>query len=163
MPAMLIIVALFVLVFAIRSYTDEVRHGSIVPTFLATPNRLWVLAAKGVVAAAGAGRRVRDRGARGGDRHDRLVPRGARVRRVRRDRDAWPGCSAGRILIAMLWSAIGLSIGVMVRHQVAAIVGTLAWLFVAENIVGSLAPQHRTLVAGLGRRDRCRASRTRTR
>ena len=50
----LIIVALFVLVFAIRSYTDEVRHGSIVPTFLATPNRLRVLAAKGVVAAVGA-------------------------------------------------------------------------------------------------------------
>jgi hypothetical protein len=50
----LIIVALFVLVLAIRAYTDEVRHGSVVPTFLATPNRLHLLAAKIAVVTAAA-------------------------------------------------------------------------------------------------------------
>ena len=134
----LIIVALFVLVFAIRSYTDEVRHGSIVPTFLATPNRLRVLAAKGVVAAVGAAVfAVAALGAGIGVIAWYLAAHGFGV-------SAAVGTLAGLvgrgILIAVLWSAIGLSIGVVVRHQVAAIVGTLAWLFVAENIVGSLAP-----------------------
>jgi len=49
-----IIVMLFVMVLGIRSFTDEVRHGSIVPTFLATPKRLRVLAAKTTVSAAAA-------------------------------------------------------------------------------------------------------------
>ena len=44
----------FVMVLGIRSFTDEVRHGSIVPTFLATPKRLRVLAAKTAVSAAAA-------------------------------------------------------------------------------------------------------------
>src|SRR4029077_7319603 len=45
------------------------------------------------------------------------------------------------IMIAVLWSVIGVAVGVIVRQQVAAIGGTLAWLFVAENIVGTLAPR----------------------
>jgi ABC-type transport system involved in multi-copper enzyme maturation permease subunit len=134
----LIVVALFVLVFAIRSYTDEVRHGSIVPTFLATPNRLRVLAAKGVVAVVGAAVFAVAALAVGiGVIAWYLAAHGFAV-------SVAVGTLAGLfgrgILIAVMWSAIGLSIGVVVRHQVAAIVGTLAWLFVAENIVGSLVP-----------------------
>jgi hypothetical protein len=34
-----------------------------------------------------------------------------------------------------------VSVGVVVRHQVAAIVGALAWLFVVENILGGLIPK----------------------
>jgi ABC-2 type transport system permease protein len=34
-----------------------------------------------------------------------------------------------------------VSVGVVVRHQVAAIVGALAWLFVIENILGSIVPR----------------------
>ena len=43
------------LVLGIRSVTDEVRHGSLVPTLLATPDRRRVVLAKlAIVAGAGA-------------------------------------------------------------------------------------------------------------
>ena len=134
----LVIVALFVLVLAIRSYTDEARHGSVVPTFLATPNRLRVLAGKATVAAVaaavfavfalavGTGVMVFYLSAHG-------YPVSLAVGTL-------AGLFGRAILITVLWSVIGISVGVIVRHQVAAIVGTLAWLFVAENIVGSLVP-----------------------
>ena len=35
----------------------------------------------------------------------------------------------------MLWSAIGLGVGLFVSHQVAAIVGSLVWLLVGESLV----------------------------
>ncbi len=135
----LIIVALFVLVLAIRAYTDEVRHGSVVPTFLATPNRLHVLAAKtAVVTAAAAVFAVAALAAGTGVIAWYLSTHGFAV-------SVAVGTLAGlfgrAILISVLWAVIGLSIGVVVRHQVAAIVGTLAWLFVAENIVASFAPE----------------------
>ena len=41
-----IVLVVFVLVLGLRSYTDEFRHASIVPTLLATPDRQRVLAAK---------------------------------------------------------------------------------------------------------------------
>ena len=48
--------ALFALVLGIRTFTDEFRHGSIVPTLLVTPDRRRVVAAKVITsAAAGAG------------------------------------------------------------------------------------------------------------
>ena len=47
--------SLFAVVLGIRGFTDEFRHGVIVPTLLAAPSRVRVVAAKTlVVAAAGA-------------------------------------------------------------------------------------------------------------
>jgi hypothetical protein len=37
--------------------------------------------------------------------------------------------------LGLLWSAIGLGVGLFVSHQVAAIVGSLVWLMVGENLV----------------------------
>ena len=47
------ITPIFALLLGIRSFTDEFRFGSIVPTLLANPRRLRVLAAKVVTTAAG--------------------------------------------------------------------------------------------------------------
>jgi ABC-2 type transport system permease protein len=135
----MIIVGLFVVVLAIRSYTDEVRHGSIVPTFLATPNRLRVLAAKTVVSATAAA--VFATGAlvvATGVIAVYLATHGLAVTIAV---GTLAGSVGRAIVIAVLWSLIGLAIGVIVRHQVAAIVGALAWLFVAEDIVQALAPR----------------------
>jgi hypothetical protein len=44
----------FVLILGLRSFTDEFRHGSIVPTLLASPHRRRVLAAKLVVTVGAA-------------------------------------------------------------------------------------------------------------
>jgi ABC-2 type transport system permease protein len=40
----------------------------------------------------------------------------------------------------VLWAAIGVGVGLVVKHQVAAAVGTLIWLFAGENIVGAVVP-----------------------
>jgi ABC-type transport system involved in multi-copper enzyme maturation permease subunit len=134
-----IIAMLFVMVLGIRSFTDEVRHGSVVPTFLATPKRLRVLAAKTTVSAAAAVVfAVAALGVGTGVIAVYLVGHGYAVP------VAWGAMAslfAKAIAITALWAVIGVSVGVVVRHQVAAIVGALAWLFVVENILTGLIPK----------------------
>jgi hypothetical protein len=47
----------------------------------------------------------------------------------------------GRLVAAtVLWTAIGVGLGLAVKHQVAAIAGTLVWLLAAEGILSGLVP-----------------------
>src|SRR6478672_1423789 len=134
-----VIIMLFVMVLGIRSFTDEVRHGSVVPTFLATPKRLRVLAAKTTVSAAAAVVfAIAALGVGTGVVAVYLVAHGYAVP-VAWGTMAWLFAKA--IAITALWSVIGVSVGVVIRHQVAAIVGALAWLFVVENILSGLVPK----------------------
>ncbi len=48
------------------------------------------------------------------------------------------------VVSAALWGGIGVSLGAIVRSQVGAIIGLLAWGFVAENLIFGFLP-------GLGR------------
>ena len=55
----------------------------------------------------------------------------------------------GTLAGVALWGALGVGIGTIVRNQVGAIIGLLAWGFVAENLlfafvpsVGRFAPAH---------------------
>jgi hypothetical protein len=58
---------------------------------------------------------------------------------------------AGAILYAALFGALGAATGSLVRNQVVAIVGWLAWLFVVEHIaVGFLPDLGRWLPAAAG-------------
>src|SRR6185436_5591482 len=58
----------------------------------------------------------------------------------------------GAIVYASLFGALGAALGSLVRNQVGAIVGCLAWLFVAEQIVLGIAPTvGRYLPAATGR------------
>ena len=135
----LVVIPVFVLVLGIRSFTDEVRHGSIVPTFLATPDRRRVLGAKLIVitgisavftiAALGLGI-----GAAAVYFTTQSIPLAI----------AWGAFATliGKALIlSALWATIGVAVGAVVRHQVAAIVGTLAWLFVGEALIVGIAPE----------------------
>ena len=135
----LVVIPVFVLVLGIRSFTDEVRYGSIVPTFLATPDRRRVLGAKLIVitgisavftiAALGLGI-----GAAAVSFTAQSIPLAF----------AWGAFAAliGKALVlSALWATIGIAVGAIVRHQVAAIVGTLAWLFVGEALIVGIAPQ----------------------
>jgi ABC-2 type transport system permease protein len=142
--------ALFGAIFGALAITAEIRHGTIRPTLLATPQRARVVAAKAIVAltagialgafatalAAGAGTLfLHLRGVtinvRGGD-YVLLIVGGA--------------------VAAALWAGIGLGIGALVRTQVPAVVGMLVWILFVENLldggfpaVGKFAP------AALGR------------
>ena len=47
----------------------------------------------------------------------------------------------GRLVVAtVLWTTIGVGLGLAVKHQVAAIAGTLVWLLAAEGIFSGLVP-----------------------
>jgi ABC-2 type transport system permease protein len=134
----LTIAPLFGLLLGLRSFTDEFRYGSIVPTLLASPVRRRVLGAK-LVAIAGGGvalslAAVAISFAIG---VPILVVKGIEV--------TWStgalSVVVGRLIAAtMLWTAIGVGLGLAVKHQVAAIAGTLVWLLAAEGILSGVIP-----------------------
>jgi ABC-2 type transport system permease protein len=129
---------LFAALVGVMLVTTEFRYGTIRPTFLYEPRRERVVAAKvgaglvtglvfGLVASALAlavglivlsGRGI-DRAFGGGEL--------AQI-------------ALGVAAVAALWAAIGVGVGAILRHQVGAIVGLLAYLFVAENLVFGLVP-----------------------
>jgi ABC-type transport system involved in multi-copper enzyme maturation permease subunit len=135
---MMAIVPVFVVVLGIRSYTDEARHGAIVPTLLATPRRRRVVAAKAVVLAAAAALFAVAA---------TIVVGGVSVTLLTADGVAVSVSLAAlaillgkAVAICALWAAIGLGVGLFVQHQVAAIVGSILWMLVGESIVEMLAP-----------------------
>jgi ABC-type transport system involved in multi-copper enzyme maturation permease subunit len=132
------ITPLFTLLLGIRSFTDEFRFGSIVPTLLANPRRGQILAAK--VVAAGAGGVVLALAATAG-----ATAIGVPLLLA----DGWePAVSAtamaqvvGRLALATtLWTTIGVGLGLAVRHQVAAVAGALVWMVAGEGIVAGFLP-----------------------
>jgi len=136
---MMALVPAFVLVLGIRSYTDEARHGSLVPTLLSTPVRRRMIGAK--VAVAGLAAIVfAVAGA------TTVVAVSSLVLSI--DGVAVTVGSIGALIwllakvvgVCLLWSAIGVGVGMVVSHQVAAIVGSLVWLFALENLLDALAP-----------------------
>ena len=123
--------SLFAVVIGIRGFTDEFRHGSIVPSLLATPSRAVVLAGKmvtgfalgallGLIAAlAMVLISIPLTSVRGGD----LVIGSDGVAAVR-----------GLALACGLWSMIGVGLGAAIRSQVPAIVAALVWILIIENL-----------------------------
>jgi ABC-2 type transport system permease protein len=137
--------ALFAALLGALSVTGEIRHGTIRPTFLVTPWRGRVVAAKvwasvligagfGLVAgavAAGVGTAA-------------LRTRGIDVRL---DAGDYALLVAGGSAATALWAAIGVSLGAVVRNQVPTLVGICAWLLFFENLlIGDVAG-----VGGFGR------------
>jgi ABC-2 type transport system permease protein len=128
---------LFVLLLGIRSFTDEFRHGTIVPTLLSNPDRIRVLLAKVIVGVAIA--------------LVFAVAAYAVALAIGVPRLASEGSAAnvatitmlsllGRVaLMSILWATLGVAIGLAVRHQVAAIVGSLVWIMFVEMFLESAA------------------------
>jgi ABC-2 type transport system permease protein len=127
---------LFALILAITVVTTEFRHGTITPTLLLAPRREHVVVAKAIaavivsvgfallalltllvvgsiwLAAVGADNRLAD--------PDVL------------------GAAAKLLLAAPIWALVGIGVGVLVQSQVAALVGALIWIFIAETIIVAL-------------------------
>jgi ABC-type transport system involved in multi-copper enzyme maturation permease subunit len=134
----LTIAPLFGLLLGLRSFTDEFRYGSIVPTLLASPVRRRVLGAK-LVATAGGGVALSLAAMA------ISIAVGVPILVIKGFDVAWStGAMAeivGRLVVAtVLWTAIGVGLGLAVKHQVAAIAGTLVWLLAAEGILSGLVP-----------------------
>jgi len=126
--------------------TAEIRYGTIRPTFIVTPRRSRVLAAKLAItalvglafgllaevlmtadAAVGFAARGIDNELTGGDYAQLLV---------------------GGAASAALWAAAGVGIGALVRNQVAALVGLCTWMFLVESTLEGFVPDFGRLMPG---------------
>ncbi|MDQ3672466.1 MAG: ABC transporter permease [Actinomycetota bacterium] len=130
--------ALFAALLGAMSITGEIRHGTIRPTFLVTPSRRPVIAAKVLVSMLiGAGFGLAAGVVAAGVGAAGLTARGIDVRLDAVDFALLLGGSA---VAASLWAAIGVGVGAVVRNQVPAIVGICAWLLFVEGLlVGDIA------------------------
>jgi ABC-2 type transport system permease protein len=130
------IVSLLAIILGITMGTTEFRHGTITPTVLTTPSREKVLAGKAVagvliavffavlafvvvVVVASIFTAI--------DGGELALFDGEVVERT------WK-----TMLGVVLWLLLGLAIGSVVHNQVAALVGTLVWIFLVETLVVGL-------------------------
>jgi ABC-2 type transport system permease protein len=115
------------------SVTNEVRHGTIRPTFLVTPRRGRVVAAKAVASTLiGAGFGLAASGLAAAVGIAILRLRGIDVRL---DGGDVALLVAGGAAAAALWAAIGVGVGAIVRSQVPTVVGIAAWLLFVEGLL----------------------------
>ena len=128
--------------------TSEYRFGTIRPTFLFTPRRSRVIAAK-LAAGLLAGLVFGIVGEGLGFAIGYAMPRAAAASRYALDGGQTALLLLGTLAGIALWGAIGVGLGTIVRNQVGAIIGLLAWGFVVENLlfafvpsVGRFAPVH---------------------
>ncbi|MFZ0088724.1 MAG: hypothetical protein WAL63_04405 [Solirubrobacteraceae bacterium] len=118
--------------------TSEFRFGTIRPTFLFTPQRSRVLAAK--LAASLLGGLIFGVASEG----LALVVGYATIK----GRGIPTALSAGEVLLLVLgtliavalWGAIGVGLGSIIRNQVGAVITLLAWVFVIDNLLFGLVP-----------------------
>jgi ABC-type transport system involved in multi-copper enzyme maturation permease subunit len=125
--------ALFAALLGALSITAEVRHGTIRPTFLVTPRRARVVAAKvsvSILSGAGFGVVAGAVAAAAGTAAFR-----ARGIDVQLDGGDYLLLVLGAAGAAALWAAIGVGVGALVRNQVPALVGICAWLLFVEGLL----------------------------
>ncbi len=124
---------LFAALLGAISITAEIRHGTIRPTFLVTPRRGRVVAAKvsaSIVIGAGFGLVAAAVAAAAG-----TAALHARGIDVQLDRGDYVLLVLGSAAAAALWAAIGVGVGALVRHQVPTLVGVCAWLLFVEGLL----------------------------
>jgi len=113
--------------------TAEIRYGTIRPTFLVTPRRGPVIAAKLVVSAlAGLVFGLFAESLMAGTTTAALSARGIGNQLGSGD---YLQLLAGGTAAAALWATIGLGVGALVRNQVGTLVGLCAWILLVENLL----------------------------
>jgi hypothetical protein len=130
--------ALFAGLVGALSITGEIRHGTIRPTFLVTPRRGEVVAAKVVISAlVGTVFGLVAAGVAVGVGSAALAAREIPITLDAGDYTLMP---LGGIAAAALWAPIGVGLGALVRNQVATLVAIFLWLFFIENLLVDFVP-----------------------
>lgn len=130
--------ALFGALLGAMSITGEIRHGTIRPTLLVTPDRGRVIAAKAAASIVlGTGFGLAAAALTAGIGTAVLRNRGIDVQL---DAGDYALLLAGGAAATALSAAIGVGIGAIVRNQVPALVGITTWLLFFENLlIGDVA------------------------
>jgi hypothetical protein len=125
--------ALFAALLGSTSITAEFRTGTIRSTFLVTPRRTRVVAAKVLASMlVGAGVGLVAEALTAGAEAGGLAARGLQVEM---GAGAYAQLVAGGALAAALFAAIGVGVGTVVRNQVAAVAGLCVWLLFLEPLL----------------------------
>jgi ABC-2 type transport system permease protein len=129
------------------SITAEVRYGTIRPTFLITPRRGRVMAAKaaasalvGVVFGLVAEVFVIGIG---------NLAFNVRDITVQLDMGDYAQLILGGVAAAALWAPIGLGLGALLRNQVATLVGLFAWMLFVEGLLFGVLPDTGRFLPGI--------------
>lgn len=124
---------LFAALLGAMSITAEIRHGTIRSTFLVTPRRGRIVAAKvSVSILIGAGFGLAASALAAGVGTAALRARGIDVQL---DAGDYVLLIAGGAAGAALWAAIGIGVGALVRNQVPTLIGICAWLLFVEGLL----------------------------
>jgi ABC-type transport system involved in multi-copper enzyme maturation permease subunit len=131
--------SLLALILGVLVMSGEFRHGTAVSTFLGTPNRVKVWGAKVIVAAlSGVFYMLISTGA------------GFASSAIALSRYADAASPHAAIFINTLVAAalsgavlgvLGVAIGTLVRNQMAAVTGSLLWLFIIERLISVFLPE----------------------
>lgn len=124
---------LFAALLGAMSITAEIRHGTIRSTFLVTPRRARVVAAKvsvSILIGTGFGLVAGAAAAAAGTAALR-----ARGIDVQLDQGDYVLLVVGSAGAAALWAAIGVGVGALVRNQVPTLIGICAWLLFVEGLL----------------------------
>jgi ABC-2 type transport system permease protein len=126
--------ALFAGLLGAMSITAEIRHGTIRPTFLVSPRRGRVVAAKlGASTLIGAGFGLAASALAAAAGAALLRARGVDLQL---DGGDYALLIAGGTAASALWAAIGVGIGALIRNQVPTLIGISAWLLFVEGLFG---------------------------
>ena len=128
----------FVLVLGIVAVTSEFRHGTITPSLLVVPDRVRLTLAKlGAMLATGLAVGLAATGL--------TAAIGAAILNARGIDTGLTGSQLTKMIVGGtiatgLYAALGVGVGALVRNQVGAVVGTLVYLFVLENLLQIIKP-----------------------
>jgi len=127
-----------ILVLGILTLTQEFRFGTATPSFLVTPRRGRVLVAKLIaIAVTGFGFALVSAAL--------AVALSAVLVSLRDGVVTWDQTVLqvllGVVLVMVLYGPIGIAVGALVRNQIAAVVGSLAWIFIVEQLLVALLPK----------------------
>jgi ABC-type transport system involved in multi-copper enzyme maturation permease subunit len=127
--------------------TAEFRFGTIRPTFLVTPRRSPVIAAKLAVSGlTGLVFGLVSTGLMAGAVSVALAARGIDNQLTSGD---YVRLLVGGMAAAALWATIGVGVGALVRNQVSTLVGLCAWLLLVEHLIPSDVARYSPGNAGL--------------
>ena len=131
--------ALFAALIGVMAITSEFRHGTIRPTFVFTPRRTRVIAAKvtasllmGIVFGLAA--IALSAGIGYGVLAIRDIPLELETNHM------W-WLFIGTPFMTAAWAAIGVGLGAVIRNQVFAVIGLIVWAMIIDNLLRALVPR----------------------